>query len=239
MHAVGRIAYRGSIDSIQVSWVKMGAEGVRQLLCSGANDLGGTLMDENISRAAGASHGQGMDRAGFAAVVAPLGRPLVQRTTLYSRVPVASPCERRRHHRAHQPRRPRDRPPRRAARPRGLEAAFELIISAVSLLQQAELLRSMLATVWELGVRARAPATSRSPTQPLPRWPRPSGVPPLPLVRKVTMFGSARTKPADPSTCWPRTWPRPSLPPLDGGHRCRAGHHGAGSEARVVTMPSG
>jgi FO synthase len=91
MHAVGRIAYRGSIDSIQVSWVKMGAEGVRQLLCSGANDLGGTLMDENISRAAGASHGQGMDRAGFAAVVAPLGRPLVQRTTLYSRVPVASP----------------------------------------------------------------------------------------------------------------------------------------------------
>ena len=91
MHAVGRIAYRGSIDSIQVSWVKMGAEGVRQLLCSGANDLGGTLMDENISRAAGARHGQGMDRAGFAAVVAPLGRPLVQRTTLYSRVPVASP----------------------------------------------------------------------------------------------------------------------------------------------------
>ena len=61
MHAVGRIAYRGAIDNIQVSWVKMGADGVRQILRAGVNDLGGTLMDENISRAAGASHGQMMD----------------------------------------------------------------------------------------------------------------------------------------------------------------------------------
>ena len=60
MHAVGRIAYRGAIDNIQVSWVKMGADGARQCLQAGVNDLGGTLMDENISRAAGASHGQGM-----------------------------------------------------------------------------------------------------------------------------------------------------------------------------------
>ena len=49
MHAVGRIAYRGSIDNIQVSWVKMGSDGVRQLLQAGVNDLGGTLMDENLS----------------------------------------------------------------------------------------------------------------------------------------------------------------------------------------------
>ena len=83
MHAVGRIAYRGAIDNIQVSWVKLGAHGARQCLVAGANDLGGTLMDENISRAAGASHGQGMDADSLAAVVAPLGRPLVQRTTLY------------------------------------------------------------------------------------------------------------------------------------------------------------
>ena len=61
MHAVGRIAYRGAIDNIQISWVKMGADGVRQILRAGVNDLGGTLMDENISRAAGASHGQMMD----------------------------------------------------------------------------------------------------------------------------------------------------------------------------------
>jgi FO synthase len=87
MHAVGRIAYRGRIDNIQASWVKMGTAGVRQLLQAGVNDLGGTLMDENISRAAGATHGQVMDEAAFAEVVAPLGRTLEQRTTLYGRVP--------------------------------------------------------------------------------------------------------------------------------------------------------
>ena len=86
MHAVGRIAYRGAIDNIQVSWVKMGADGVRQILRAGVNDLGGTLMDENISRAAGASHGQMMDAERFAAIVEPLGRTLAQRTTLYGRV---------------------------------------------------------------------------------------------------------------------------------------------------------
>ncbi len=87
MHAVGRIAYRGTIDNVQVSWVKLGTDGARQCLEAGANDLGGTLMDENISRAAGASHGQGMARDDFARLVAPLGRPLVQRTTLYGPVP--------------------------------------------------------------------------------------------------------------------------------------------------------
>ena len=86
MHAVGRIAYRDTIENIQISWVKMGAEGVRQVLRAGVNDLGGTLMDENISRAAGASHGQMMDADGFRAIVAPLGRTLAQRTTLYGRV---------------------------------------------------------------------------------------------------------------------------------------------------------
>jgi FO synthase len=86
MHAVGRIAYHGFIPNIQASWVKMGASGARQLLAAGCNDLGGTLMDENISRAAGASHGQRMDEAGFRKIVEPLGRPLEQRTTLYGRV---------------------------------------------------------------------------------------------------------------------------------------------------------
>ncbi len=89
MHAVGRIAYREAIDNVQVSWVKMGPEGARQVLAAGANDLGGTLMDENISRAAGASHGQRMGVEELEELVAPLGRPLAQRTTLYDR-PVAA-----------------------------------------------------------------------------------------------------------------------------------------------------
>ena len=76
-----------SSPNIQVSWVKIGVAGARQILQAGANDLGGTLMDENISRAAGAAHGQLMDEAGFHEIVDPLGRPLEQRTTLYGRVP--------------------------------------------------------------------------------------------------------------------------------------------------------
>jgi FO synthase len=86
MHAVARIAYRALVPNVQVSWVKMGAVGSRQALMAGANDLGGTLMDENISRAAGASHGQRMAEDDFRAIVDPLGRPLRQRTTLYGRV---------------------------------------------------------------------------------------------------------------------------------------------------------
>lgn len=84
MHAVGRIAYRGTIDNIQVSWVKMGRSGVEQCLRAGVNDLGGTLMDENISRAAGANHGQMMQADDFRSIVEPLGRTLAQRTTLYA-----------------------------------------------------------------------------------------------------------------------------------------------------------
>ena len=68
-----------------MSWVKLGVQGSAQILNAGANDMGGTLMDENISRAAGASHGQRMETADLEAIVAPLGRPLVQRTTLYGR----------------------------------------------------------------------------------------------------------------------------------------------------------
>ena len=86
MHTVARIAYHGLIDNIQASWVKLGPDGARQLLLAGVNDLGGTLMNENISRAAGASHGQGLDEAGFRDIVEPIGRRLAQRTTLYGRV---------------------------------------------------------------------------------------------------------------------------------------------------------
>ena len=86
VHAVARLAYGALIPNVQASWVKLGAAGARQLLLAGANDLGGTLMDENISRAAGATHGQGLDEDGFHEIVDPIGRPLAQRTTLYGRV---------------------------------------------------------------------------------------------------------------------------------------------------------
>jgi FO synthase len=86
MHAVARIAYRRWVPNVQVSWVKVGPDGARQVLMAGANDLGGTLMDENISRAAGAAHGQRMDEDAFREIADPLGRPLEQRTTLYGRV---------------------------------------------------------------------------------------------------------------------------------------------------------
>ena len=88
MHAVGRIAYHGWINNVQASWVKLGVHGAQQLLSAGVNDLGGTLMNENISRAAGATHGQGLTEDDFRAVVEPIGRTLAQRRTDYSRVTV-------------------------------------------------------------------------------------------------------------------------------------------------------
>ena len=86
MHAAARIAYQGLIPNIQASWVKIGLDGVGQLLRAGVNDLGGTLVDENISRAAGADHGQQVTEVELRRLVEPLGRTLAQRTTLYGRV---------------------------------------------------------------------------------------------------------------------------------------------------------
>lgn len=83
MHAAARLALHPLIANIQVSWVKMGVEGVRLCLQAGVNDLGGTLMEESISRAAGASHGQDMSPRAFEAIIASMGRAPRQRTTLY------------------------------------------------------------------------------------------------------------------------------------------------------------
>jgi FO synthase len=83
MHAVGRIALHGYIDNVQVSWVKMGTEGAKLCLEAGCNDLGGTLMNENISRAAGANHGQEMFPEELEAMILELGRTSRRRTTLY------------------------------------------------------------------------------------------------------------------------------------------------------------
>jgi FO synthase len=83
MHAVARLALRGSIDNIQVSWVKCGLDGARIILRSGANDLGGTLMNESISRAAGASHGQEVTPDQMRSTISAIGRVPAQRTTTY------------------------------------------------------------------------------------------------------------------------------------------------------------
>ncbi|MGE5293054.1 MAG: bifunctional FO biosynthesis protein CofGH [Micromonosporaceae bacterium] len=93
VHAVARIAYHGLLGNIQASWVKLGPAGARQVLQAGVNDLGGTLMEENISRAAGATHGQVMNESAFRQLTDPLGRRLVQRTTLYQ--PAGPACHRR------------------------------------------------------------------------------------------------------------------------------------------------
>lgn len=83
MHAVARLALHGSIPSIQCSWVKLGVDGAAAVLAAGANDLGGVLMNESISRAAGASHGQDVSVDDLRAAAAAAGRPLKRRTTLY------------------------------------------------------------------------------------------------------------------------------------------------------------
>ncbi len=83
MHAVARIALDGSIPNIQTSWVKLGPDGAAAMLQSGANDLGGTLMDESITRAAGGQNGQIFDVPQMQALAARLGRPLRQRETIY------------------------------------------------------------------------------------------------------------------------------------------------------------
>jgi FO synthase len=75
------------VTNIQTSWVKMGPDGVKTCLRAGANDLGGTLMDETITRSAGAAHGQEMTPAAMEAIIRSIGRIPRQRDTLYSDVP--------------------------------------------------------------------------------------------------------------------------------------------------------
>ena len=83
VHAVGRLALHPWITNVQASWVKLGLEGAQAALAAGANDLGGTLMNESISRAAGAAHGQEMPPERMEAAIAAIGRAPRQRTTLY------------------------------------------------------------------------------------------------------------------------------------------------------------
>ena len=86
MHAIARIVLHPVIRNIQVSWVKMGQEGIQACLNAGVNDLGGTLMNESISRAAGTVHGQECEPYKMERIIKNAGRRAVQRTTLYNDV---------------------------------------------------------------------------------------------------------------------------------------------------------
>jgi len=83
MHSVARIAFDGLVDNIQASWVKLGLAAGSRLLQAGCNDLGGTLMDETISRAAGASHGTSVEASDLESIVRAIGRVPARRNTVY------------------------------------------------------------------------------------------------------------------------------------------------------------
>ncbi len=87
MHAVPRLVFNGLIDNIQASWVKMGQDGVADCLNAGANDVGGSLMNESITRAAGAAHGQEWSPSQIEQTLAAMGRTARMRTTLYQDAP--------------------------------------------------------------------------------------------------------------------------------------------------------
>jgi FO synthase len=89
MHAVARLALHPVLPNIQASWVKLGPEGARAALAAGANDLGGTLTNESISKAAGTVHGQEYGPAEMEALIRLAGREPAQRTTLYQTPPAA------------------------------------------------------------------------------------------------------------------------------------------------------
>jgi FO synthase len=84
VHAMARVLLHGRIPNIQCSWVKLGDDGTVAMLSSGVNDLGGTLMEETISRMAGSEHGSARTVADLRALAAAAGRPARERTTTYS-----------------------------------------------------------------------------------------------------------------------------------------------------------
>jgi FO synthase len=86
MHAVARLVLNPLVANIQTSWVKLGIRGVEICLAAGANDLGGTLMNESISRAAGTQHGQELPPAAMRDIARSAGRKVAQRDTLYKPV---------------------------------------------------------------------------------------------------------------------------------------------------------
>ncbi|WP_373557284.1 bifunctional FO biosynthesis protein CofGH [Rhodococcus sp. 14-2496-1d] len=90
VHALARIMLHGRIDNIQTSWVKLGITGTQAMLNGGANDLGGTLMEETISRMAGSQNGSEKTVAELHEIADGIGRPVRQRTTTYGPAPAVS-----------------------------------------------------------------------------------------------------------------------------------------------------
>ncbi|MGH3950763.1 MAG: bifunctional FO biosynthesis protein CofGH, partial [Pseudonocardiaceae bacterium] len=88
VHAFARLALHGRIDNVQCSWVKLGDAGTARILRGGANDVGGTLMEETISRMAGSEHGSSRTTAELEHLAALADRPARQRTTTYGRVEI-------------------------------------------------------------------------------------------------------------------------------------------------------
>ncbi|HEX7417713.1 MAG TPA: 5-amino-6-(D-ribitylamino)uracil--L-tyrosine 4-hydroxyphenyl transferase CofH, partial [Steroidobacteraceae bacterium] len=93
MHAIARLVLHPVLPRVQASWVKLGLDGALLCLEAGANDLGGTLMDESITRAAGGVNGQRQDAASLRRAIGAIGRRARQRTTLYGEVPVSAPAK--------------------------------------------------------------------------------------------------------------------------------------------------
>ncbi len=219
----------------------MGVEGARQILGAGANDVGGTLIDENISRAAGASHGQRMGVEDLDELVGP-----------------ARPAARAAHHPLRPaPHRPRhvtdavgptapgasgDPAPRLATVPvpsaiapsgpadeAAIDAALASLVGGRELSRtQRTLMRSMLTTLWALSRDGTAMGDLKIADAALAEMTEAFRVfRPYRHVRKVTMFGSARTQPADPVYVLARDLADPhGRGGLDGGHRRRPRHHG-------------
>jgi len=92
VHALARILLHGLIDNIQTSWVKLGVAGTRAMLQAGCNDVGGTLMEETISRMAGSQHGSAMTVGELRGLAEGIGRPVRERSTLYGPVPQRRPA---------------------------------------------------------------------------------------------------------------------------------------------------
>jgi len=90
VHALARVLLHGLVDNVQTSWVKLGTAGTRAMLRAGCNDVGGTLMEETISRMAGSQHGSAMTVPQLRELAEGIGRPVRERSTLYGPVPARS-----------------------------------------------------------------------------------------------------------------------------------------------------
>jgi FO synthase len=93
IHALSRILLAGAINNIQVSWVKLNRDLSKLCLHAGANDYGGTLMEENISREAGATAGQYTSPQDFQSLILEIGRIPAERNTTYTRIQIKQPMQ--------------------------------------------------------------------------------------------------------------------------------------------------